>query len=64
MIVSFDTKTDYDVVSEEHVPRGYCGLGGRFRGEIRPFVIYLCFVLVGTRLGFIYLHGSCQDKNE
>jgi len=57
MIVSFDMIANYDVASEEHVTRGWCGLSGRLRGEIRSFVIYLCFVLVGTKLGFIFLHG-------
>ena len=58
MIVSCDTGADYDVTFEEHAIHGWCEFGGGLRGEIRPFVIYLCFVLVGTNLGFIYLHGS------
>ena len=56
--MSFDTGADYDVAFEEHVTRGWCGLGGRLRGKIWPFIIYVCFVLVGTNLGFIYLHRS------
>jgi len=58
MIVSFDTRTNYDVVSEEHVTQGWGGRGGGLRGKIRPSVIYLCFVLVGTNLRFRYDFGS------
>jgi len=58
MIVSFDTGADYDVAFKEHVTRGWCGFDGGLRGEIWSFVIYLCFVLVWTNLGFIYLNGS------
>ena len=36
--------------------RLWCSLWGAC--HLWPFVIYLCFVLVGTRLGFIYLYGS------
>jgi len=44
MIVSLDTEADYDVASKEHATRGWCELGDGLRGEIQPFVIYLCFV--------------------
>ena len=58
MIVSFDMGADYDIAFEEYVTCGWCWLSVGLRGEIRPFVIYLCFVLVGTNLRFIYFHGS------
>ena len=58
MIVLFDTRIDYAVTSKEHVTQGWGGRGGGLRGKIRPSVIYLCFVLVGTNLRFRYDFGS------
>ena len=58
MIVSIDMGADYDVTSEEHVTRGWYGLGGGLIDEIWPLVFYLCFFLVGTNIGFRYIHGS------
>jgi len=58
MIVSFDMGADYDVTSKEYVTCGLYGLGGGPKDEIQPLAFYLCFVLVGTDLRFIYIHGS------
>ena len=44
----FDTGTNYDIAYEEHTNHGWCGLDGGLKDEIGPFVIYLCFVVLGT----------------
>lgn len=56
MIVLFDTGTNYDIAYEEHTNHGWCGLDGGLKDEIGPFVIYLCFVVLGTNLGFRYVY--------
>ena len=38
--------------------QGWGGCGDELTGKIRPSVIYLCFILVGTNLGLKYGFGS------
>ena len=56
--MSFDMGANYDIATKEHAIHDWHGLRGGLRDEIQPLAFYLCFILVGTSLGFKYIHGS------
>ena len=61
MILSFDTGTDYDIASKDHVTCWY-GLGGGLKGEILPFVSYYLIPIL-VIFGFKESASQVFDKS-